>query len=321
MLILAGGRSKRLGAARLIQMDAKRKASRGKSGFTLIELLVTIAIIGILVSLLLPAIQAARESARRMGCQNNLKQIGLATLNFNDTNHHLPPPKFGTTTFDFKGSTLALLLPFLEEGSRFASYDTSKVVTDPVNLPITSKPIGIYMCPSMSLPRGVPEVACGEQLAAGSYIISSRTEYGAFGNLDGAFANPTTHAYDLGLKNITDGTSKTLLVGETNFGLQDMVWTKCGELNGSPMWGDYTWADGYWLHSWGHMVGEAPQLYNNSRDYKSPLSERAFRSDHVGGVQFVFLDGSVHFLRDETDPLVRRALVTRAGDETDYRFE
>ena len=176
MLILAGGgRSKRLGAARLIQMDARRKASRGRSGFTLIELLVTIAIIGILVSLLLPAIQAARESARRMGCQNNLKQIGLATLSYADTNHHLPPPKTGSSPTTLAGSTLVILLPYLEEAGRFEQYDVSKSMYDSTNVALTSQPLSVYTCPSMRLPRAVPETACGEQLGPGSYIISAGT--------------------------------------------------------------------------------------------------------------------------------------------------
>ena len=81
------------------------------------------------------------------------------------------------------------------------------------------------------------------------------------------------------------------------------------------MWGDQTWAHGYWALSWGHMAASYPSVYNNSIDYSAPLSNRAFRSDHSGGVQFVMLDGSVHLLTNDSDPNVRRALVTRAGGE------
>jgi prepilin-type N-terminal cleavage/methylation domain-containing protein len=94
-------------------------------GFTLVELLVVIAIIGVLIALLLPAVQAARECARRMSCQNNLKQIGLATQNYTAAMKHLPPPKLGGPTTSSNGetqfgSTFVILLPYLEEASRFA---------------------------------------------------------------------------------------------------------------------------------------------------------------------------------------------------------
>ena len=156
---------------------SSQSASLNRFGFTLVELLVVIAIIGILVAILLPAIQAARESARRMTCQNNLKQIGLATLNFNDAKRHLPPPKAGVRrTFNELGGMFVLLLPYLEEGNRFAQFDIEKAVTDSINLPVTGEQVGMFTCPSMEMPRTVPDTACNEALAAGSYLISSRTD-------------------------------------------------------------------------------------------------------------------------------------------------
>lgn len=292
--------------------------ARPLHGFTLVELLVVIAIIGTLVGMLLPAIQAAREAARRMSCQNNLRQIGVATLNYSDGKRHLPPPKEGNTTFSDEAGTLVVLLPYLEEASRFAAYDHTKTVGDSANLEITSKPLDVYLCPSMRLPRSVPETPCGELLAAGSYMISTRSEYKKYTKLDGAFDTPAADGhYSLGLQHITDGTSKTLLVGENNYGTQAFLWSTCPDLEGQPRWGDQTWAAGYWFHGWGHMAGEVPTLYNNSNRYKHPESARVFHSDHSGGVQFVLLDGSVQFLSDDSSPEVRRALVTRAGEESD----
>ena len=145
----------------------------------------TIAIIGILIALLLPAIQAARESARRMGCQNNLKQIGLATLGYNDCQSSFAASEAITpgkpTAYDPMrdptGSTFVMLLPFLEEGDRYNEYDLSKRFDDPRNIAMTSKQLNVFTCPSMRLPRSVPDTACGESLGPGSYVISARTGY------------------------------------------------------------------------------------------------------------------------------------------------
>jgi prepilin-type N-terminal cleavage/methylation domain-containing protein/prepilin-type processing-associated H-X9-DG protein len=292
-----------------------------RDGFTLIELLISVAIIGGLLALLLPAVQAAREAARRISCQNNLRQIGLAAQHYAEAHIHLPPPKLGDFQFDGLGGTLMILLPYLEEANRFNPLDKSKVVDDPSNLPITSQPVEVYLCPSMRLPRLVPEPQCGEKLGPGSYLISTRTDFDKFKSLDGAFANPSIGPYSLGYQQIVDGTTRTLLVGETNYGHASRVWGGCPALDGSPKWGDQTWAHGYWALAWGHMAAKFPAIYNNSNDYASPLSDRAFRSDHPGGVQFVFLDGSVRLLSTNSSPAVRRALVTRAGGEMDHAFE
>jgi prepilin-type N-terminal cleavage/methylation domain-containing protein/prepilin-type processing-associated H-X9-DG protein len=303
------------------QASLKGRGNSAHRGFTLVELLIVIAIVGILIALLLPAIQAARESARRIGCKNNLKQIGLAVQNYHSAKGHLPPPKLGAGQFNPLGGTFIALLPYLEENARFDAYDITKPVDDPVNLPITSRTVDIYLCPSMTLPRTVPEPESDEQLGPGSYVISSRTDYANFTNLDGAFENPRADgSYRLGLQHITDGTSKTLLVGEINYGVPTMLWTSCPGLNGTPMWGDQTWAHGYWALSWGHMAARFPALYNNSSQYAPPHSNRSFRSDHPGGVQFLFVDGSVQFISTDSSPDVRRALVTRAGDEPNHDF-
>ena len=257
-----------------------------------------------------------------MSCQNNLKQIGLAVQNYTQAQHHLPPPKVGAGQFNALGGTFIALLPYLEEASRFAQYDATKDVDDPVNLPITGKPVDVYLCPSMVMNRVMPEEAASEKLGPGSYMICTRTDYNKYGALDGAFQNPSDDGhYSLNMQHISDGTSKTLLVGETNFGHRKRLWNGIGELDGTPMWGDQTWAHGYWAYAWGHMAANDPSLYNNSVDYKAPMSNRCFRSDHSGGVQFVMLDGSVHLLTNDSDPNVRRALVTRAGGETDASID
>jgi prepilin-type processing-associated H-X9-DG protein len=295
-----------------------------------------IAIIGILVALLLPAIQSAREAARRSQCQNNLKQIGLASLNYHETNKHLPPPKVlptGTTyesavKFLHLGSTFVALLPYLEEANRYAMYDPAKTITDEQNLPLTSDSIGPYICPSMQLPRDVPSSPC-EILGPGSYIISAHTDYAKTTlTLDGAFEMPrsghdgSVERYTLGMQHILDGTSKTFLVGETNYGIAEYPWDDtCPQLTDSPRWGDQTWANGYWVYAWGHINWKAYDKSDirdyNARSITSNFFERmrVFRSDHPGGAQFVYVDGSVHFVPEEIDYPMLKALVTRAGGE------
>jgi prepilin-type N-terminal cleavage/methylation domain-containing protein len=295
-----------------------------RPAFSLVELLVVIAIIGILVALLLPAVQAAREAARRTACANHLRQIGLATHAFHDAKGHLPPPNTGAT-FEQLGSTFVVLLPFLEEEPLAARYQTEESILAQGNRLVTSTPIAAYLCPSMALPRDMPATDCGEVLAPGSYMISTRTSYDpnlvARGELDGAFAPPQPAGkYRLSLGHITDGTTKTLLVGEINFGHRDLEWTDCADRVGQTNWGDHAWAQGYWALSWGHIDWE---LYRDAgfaaldRDDKllGNRSLRVFRSDHPGGVQFVLVDGSVQLVEPSIDYPVLRALVTRAGGD------
>ncbi len=296
----------------------RHRVHKFQHGFTLVELLVVIAIIGTLLALLLPAVQAAREGARRCSCRINLRQLGLATLSYHDTHGHLPPPKLGMAGTTPLGSTLVLLLPFLEEGNRFAQYDQTKPIYDPQNARITSGTIETYLCPSMRLPEGSPPDG-SVPLGPGSYLISTRVDYKPFVN-DGAFADmPTDGNYQLALRHITDGTSNTFLAGEINYAFPDQESPASASGGSSPgKRSSFAWAEGYWLQAWGHMASTLPVLFHNSQQYVPPISSRTYRSDHPGGVNFIMLDGSVRYIVTESDPEVRRALVTRAGGEVEY---
>lgn len=293
---------------------------RKRAGFTLVELLVVIAIIGALVSLLLPAVQAARETARRCSCRSNLRQVGLAALNYHGVHRHLPPPKLGSAGTTPLGSTWVLLLPYLEQNGRYSQYDLTKSINDPQNAPIASDTIPTYLCPAMALPSEVPSDG-GISLGPGSYIISTRTDYKPFSTLNGAFEKVTTAEYQLALRHITDGTSHTFFAGEINYAFEEQEAIASAE--GGTAVGKrsmFAWAEGYWLQAWGHMSDSLPQLYNNNKDYLPPNSSRTYRSDHPGGVNFVMLDGSVQFVSNDSDPAVRRALVTRAEGEMNHQL-
>ena len=121
--------------------------------FTLVELLVVMAIIGGLVGLLLPAVQSARESARRLQCSNHLKQIGLGLHNYESTYKKFP---VGSIESNFISSFTAIL-PHLEQGNRYALYNFSRYYTDPDNAALSAHTIATYLCPSMVLPRNVPD--------------------------------------------------------------------------------------------------------------------------------------------------------------------
>lgn len=297
--------------------------------FTIIELLVVILVIGILIALLLPTIQAAREASRRTSCKNNLKQIGLATLQFHDNFKTLPPPKvLGAgggleaaigDQYSQLGSTFVLLLLHLEEGARFDQYDISQPTSFATNQAIVEQPLPVYTCPSMQMPRSMPEKPCGEDMGPGSYLISTRVRYGDFSRLTGAFVNPPAtagHRYRCGLEKIIDGTSHTFLIGETDFGFASYLWDNGCDSDHTPRWGDHAWAAGYWFLAWGHTgEGRRFNFNDNSAQWDSAFTS-TFRSDHSGGVQFVLLDGSVQFIRDDIEKATLAALITRAGEET-----
>ena len=139
--------------------------SRKMSGFTLVELLVVIAIIGILVALLLPAIQAAREAARRAQCENNMKQVGLAVLNYESTKKLLPSSKrpLGVTTAP-RIAGMTLLLPYFEESSKLSQFDLTLNWSNAANFKVVSTPIPAFLCPTS--PADPKRLDADEQIAS-----------------------------------------------------------------------------------------------------------------------------------------------------------
>jgi prepilin-type N-terminal cleavage/methylation domain-containing protein/prepilin-type processing-associated H-X9-DG protein len=278
-----------------------------RRGFTLVELLVVIAIIGILVALLLPAVQSAREAARRTSCQNNLKQIALACHNYHDQLGKLPPASTNPTLAGSSG--FAAILPHLEQSNLYTLYDFSQGNSSPVNLAAVSQRIPTYLCPSNVFARPVPISGCdANDRAPGTYAFSTGA-LDPWGANNGAIA---THAApQTNFASILDGTSNTLMVGESHWNFKDYLFTS-GPCSGQVRGGFSYWSSPYPLATAfttrgpfnpKQMAGDSTRLSN-------------FRSLHPGGVNMAYVDGSIHYLPETIDHLVLDALATRDGGES-----
>ena len=207
-------------------------------GFTLVELLVVIAIIGILVGLLLPAVQAAREAARRMSCQNSVKNIGLALHNFQDTRKAFPPGRISTKLgfpqlgVPVSATTLAhswvpFILPYIEQTALYDQYNVKVNWTDPSLRPsVCTKQLKIMQCPSAeanrlhveafpvasgSIPWGAAiDYAAIKGIRTGAGTLSTSGLVDNVGSFDGAMPDTVMS----GMKDMTDGTSNTVLIAE-----------------------------------------------------------------------------------------------------------
>lgn len=300
------------------------KPTYSRYGFTLVELLVVIAIIGILVALLLPAVQAARESARRTSCGNKLKQIGLAMHGHDDVNDQLPFARRGFFDPERHTGAFVYLLPFLEKNALYEQYDRESVPYRPPNLALRTV-LPDFICPSALFPDGAPPAG------AATYAVSTGSEYSDWsdfspiedapevfrqkhnGAIIAAVTDLTTSVAKI---SSSDGASTTFLVGEIDYGLQDLVDEPSLAFDGSTVSGGLTvWDWSYPIVSWGTTSGVFNATRRN-KEVETGLRELiTFRSDHPGGVMMLMVDGSVSFIREDTADEVLDALATRdSGD-------
>ncbi len=282
-----------------------------RKGFTLIELLVVIAIIGVLIALLLPAVQAAREAARRAQCTNNLKQMGIALHNYHDAVGAFPPGLMSRPASD--GSNTgpgwgwgAMLLPEVEQSAVYNAINVNLPIESVANSTARLTKISAYICPSDAYfePQFtvVDESTTNTSLGAPICDVASSDYVGSFGTGDVSdypgrdFGNGLFFRnHSVKIAEITDGTSQTLAIGEKSQNLARATWAGAishaavpitllqAEDGLSPEGGDAL------------VIAHTGELNGPN---SIPAHADQFWSLHPGGCNFLFADGSVHFLKE-----------------------
>jgi prepilin-type N-terminal cleavage/methylation domain-containing protein/prepilin-type processing-associated H-X9-DG protein len=301
------------------------RKSQPRYGFTLIELLVVISIIGVLIALLLPAVQAAREAARRVQCVNNLKQVGLALHNYHDALGAFPMGYAARVKF-VDGATDAapgwgwatMILPQLEQGPVFNAVNFSLAVEAPQNSTVIRTSLTVYVCPS-DVTNGPFQVLDGSTpgnplatMTPSSYAASvgnDLTDATTGLNNDGVGNGVMFRNSGIRLAGITDGSSQTVMVGERAWSNAKGVWAgvvtngtvRRGALNRCPLTGAPFYPAATLVQAHGHLL-------NTDTDEDGGLDD--FSSRHPGGANFVFADGSVRFLKT----VLRDSGTTASGD-------
>jgi prepilin-type N-terminal cleavage/methylation domain-containing protein/prepilin-type processing-associated H-X9-DG protein len=318
-----------------------------RSAFTLIELLVVIAIIAVLIALLLPAVQSAREAARRAQCVNNLKQIGLAMANYESSVSCLPmsmgldSPGFGYPE-PASYSGLSMLLPFMEQTVVFSSLNYSIVRLDPGNNTAMATAVSSFLCPSDPQQQMLPVGQAGENYRPNSgntidYVWGWSDPWGFNTSLP-PFNGPCYPGSKTRMAEITDGTSNT--AGWSEMGLGDMsnaiatektdqFWTQTypslpadaiSQCQAFPV--SNLSYQGLSTSGVPWIEGSTSAMYNhvNVPDKRSCIFPpgrimNSANSYHPGGVNVAFCDGSVRFVKDSVALATWRALGSRNGGE------
>jgi prepilin-type N-terminal cleavage/methylation domain-containing protein len=298
-----------------------------RRAFTLIELLVVIAIIGLLVALILPAVQQARESARQTSCRNNLKQLGLALHNYHGSFGRLPPSS--TSDVEQGGwitdpltrhihSWSSLLLPYFDQQNVYNQADFNLSSMHPANLPLASARMPLLRCPSYGgaeFSRDPNYLRFSDRYWITNYAAMGASDIGhLYGQNSGLFA-PDGTMYPLSNTRITDmedGTSQTVLLVESR---EERMMVRVDGGTGAVVSRPYD-------------EGNPPTYalraialnYRPYFTYINPSAEYGPSSRHTGGAFHLLGDGAVRYISENISDHVYTALATRAGGETANEF-
>jgi prepilin-type N-terminal cleavage/methylation domain-containing protein/prepilin-type processing-associated H-X9-DG protein len=308
-------------------------ARLGKSGFTLIELLVVISIIGVLIALLLPAVQAARESARRAQCTSNLKQLALAVHNYQGALGVFPPGyvslfvnagPFGDTGNGWAWG--AMILARIEQQALFNATNFSLQITDPGSQTSRSTTLSVFVCPSSTGkgpvvfdPTGTPVTPPNDMVAAHYIANAGQLEIDDYPENNGVFYRNSSIRVSM----IKDGTSNTLMIGERSRNVAESSWV--GSPTGTGVCTNPNWPVGDCEPASSLVLGQTgpspldTEIAGHQNAVFVPNSKIGgtdnYASMHPGGCMFAFCDGSVRFIKDTVNEKVFASLATRKGGE------
>jgi prepilin-type N-terminal cleavage/methylation domain-containing protein/prepilin-type processing-associated H-X9-DG protein len=316
-------------------------------GFSIVELLVVIAIIGVLASLVLPAVQAAREAARRTQCANNQRQLGLASHTFHDTHREFPP---GLRQFEvsspprFRGtSVFTYLLPHLEQGNVLNDWDYDYPLSnsDGGQDARSATVLSVLICPSDTIAENPVDVA-GRWYGMTSYGGNGgrRSHHPDYSLADGMFhttgpaSQPVEDQVPVRLEDVADGATQTLLFGERSHvdsNMESFLFVSWAEslahLGRWPAIGGRQRIADVTMSAFAPINYRLPVDYEHRAEANPPISSSAdfdehqdrrkcaFGSEHPGGANFTLADGSVRFIGDSLSLEMLEALCTRAGQE------